>query len=1232
MTEEADCSPPLQCFYNEINKTYELLEHIIANMLQSNQLYWYLMMNCKNCNTPSPPNARFCPNCGQPLTTEAAPTAHTTGAFNQDRYLPRELASKLEALRATGGMGGERRIITMLFCDVKGSTAVAEQLDPEEWTEIINGAFEHMIRPIYKYEGLVPRLMGDAILAFFGAPIAHEDDPQRAVLAGLEIQASIQPYVEEIRKRFDVNFALRVGINTGLVVVGEVGSDLRMEYTAIGDAINLAARMEQTAAPGSVQITDETYKLVAPFFECESLGGIEVKGKSKPVNAYRVLSVKETPGQLRGLEGLSSPLVGREAETSALEELLAALQNGGGAAVTLLGEAGLGKSSLVNTVHANLDSVSIAWLEAHALSYTQSVSYFSWRQIIRASIGASENEAPPEVRAKLRTAWNQLELSTDELPFLEAILAVESQESLQKVMRYQGDALLQHIVSTARAYLCAAASKTSLAIVFDDLHWMDEASLTLLSNLVNLVENNPILFLCLTRPERDTPAWDFTRRIQQELPACSRQIELQPFSSETTNALLVNLLGPRDLPKSLYDQIIQKAEGNPFFVEEIIRSLIETGQIVRTNGDWHAAESTTKISLPRTLSGVLSARIDRLPDDARQTLHFASVIGRSFDMHTLLAIASPTNGLEAHIQKLEHAGLIQNVTGGTQAEYIFRHALIQEAAYNSILLKRRRALHTRVGEYLEATYAERLNEFAPILAHHFFAARDSRSLKYDTLAGEKAARVYANTEAVSHFSRALEVAHRIDIESKQIANLYTQLGSALELSGRHEEALQTYDAMQVFGQERGERSIELSALMAKATIYSTFTQLHNADLSEQTLIQALEISREIGDRDAQVRLHWNLMLNYLFSKRLDQALQYGELALALARGSDNREYLAFVLNDLCRLYTCRGEFEKAHKVIQEARELWISLDNQVMLADSFGSEAEAYFNAGEYNPSLEHSQQGLEICEKIDNLWGQSYDRMLMSFAYFESGQLGCGIQVAEQAVRLGDEAGLLASNSLRSELAWVYAYCGAFEKGYQLIDFAIQEADAKQPAWRAFPQAGKVRMHLLQGDIGSAKETAGNVLLQPISIPYARYTIFISLANIELAAAGGEYERALTLSEELLSEVSPLVRVDIPEVLRWKGNALSALGRLEEAHQVLIEACSLAEASNSNLHLWVVLGSLAQVNSKLGNHKEAEDNLEQARKIVEGIAESLQEVELSRIVPEATPDPGFDALVVRRP
>src|SRR6266545_3338395 len=309
-------------------------------------------MKCPNCQTSNPEEAKFCMNCGHSL----AATVHATdrGIDNVqvkdrslDKFIPQELLTKIQAARAVDAMVGERRVITMLFCDVKGSTAAAEKVDPETWTDIMNGIFEYMIRPIYKYEGTVPRLMGDAILAFFGAPMAHEDDPQRAVLAGLEIQEGIKEYAEEIRLKHGLEFALRVGINTGLVVVGAIGSDLRMEYTAIGDAINLAARMEQTALPGSVQVTDETYRLVAPFFDFEALGEVEVKGKATPIKTYRPLRLKNSPGNLRGLEGLTSPLVGRERQLALLNGQIKQLKTGAGSFVAVIGEAGLGKSTLI---------------------------------------------------------------------------------------------------------------------------------------------------------------------------------------------------------------------------------------------------------------------------------------------------------------------------------------------------------------------------------------------------------------------------------------------------------------------------------------------------------------------------------------------------------------------------------------------------------------------------------------------------------------------------------------------------------------------------------------------------------------------------------------------------------------------------------------------------------------------------------------------------------------------
>ncbi len=1080
-----------------------------------------------------------------------------------------------------------------------------------------------MIRPIYKYEGTVPRLMGDAILAFFGAPIAHEDDPQRAVLAGLEIQEGIKDYAEETHLKYGIEFALRVGINTGLVVVGAIGSDLRMEYTAIGDAINLAARMEQTALPGTVQVTEDTYRLVAPFLDFEPLGEVEVKGKAAPIKTYRPVGLKKSPGSLRGLDGLTSPLVGREVQLALLNQQIKYLRSGAGSFVAVIGEAGLGKSTLVAELKNSNEESGVNWLRGDAVSYTRSVSYFPWRQIIRQSIDAREEDFPGEVRHKLTYICNCCTLPGGDIPFLEAILAVESEESLQVVTGFQGEALVQRMVEAVRGYLCGLAKEGPLAIVFDDLHWADEASLNLLFSLVDLTGRQPLLFICMLRADETAASWDTIQKIQQKIERQYHTVLLEPLHDEQTDVLLTNLLGVNELPKDVRDMIVERADGNPFFIEELIRSLIETNQIVRENAHWRAVHQDANVALPNTLRGVLGARIDRLPELTKHVLQNAAAIGRSFDLRVLKRLTSLNGEFDSQIQYLQKASLVEPF----REEYMFRHVLIQEAAYDSILIKKRVELHRRIAEILEELHANRIEEFAPLLAYHFYVAQDSRSLKYDIFAGEKAARLFANVEAATHFSRALEVAKRNKADSGQIARLFRQLGSALELSSRFEQALTIYDDMQSFGSDNRIRSMEMEALMAKATIYSIFSQLHDSRRSEQMLIEALEISREIGDRVTQAKLNWNLMLTFLFSKRLDQALEYGEIALALARESDDREQLAFVLNDLCRLYTCHGEFEKAHLVIREARELWKSLDHQVMLADSFGSEAEAYFNDGKYEQSLEYSLQGLQICEQINNLWGQSYDRMLMSFAYFEKGQLGRGIQTAERSNQFADEAGLIASSiTMRSELAWVYAYCGEFEKGFRLIETALQVADVKQPAWRSFPQAAKARMHLLQNDIHGAEETIGSSRLQPTSIPYARYTIFVCLANIELAVAKKDFDQALALVKELLDEVTPLTRVDIPEVLRWKASALIGAGRMDEAHQALTEACSLARDSESRLHLWLILSDLAEVHLKFGDQKEAEANREEGADDCGANCRIPERGWIARFVFEPAPGAGVDS------
>lgn len=1161
-------------------------------------------MNCPNCKTVNPESAKFCMNCGAALgaTTGVGEKSQRARAGFLDQYLPQELITKLQAARSGNSLAGERRVITMLFCDVKGSTAAAENLDPEVWTEIINGAFERMIAPIYKYEGLVPRLMGDAILAFFGAPIAHEDDPTRAILAGLEIQAGIKGYADEMRAKHKIEFGLRVGINTGLVVVGEIGSDLRMEYTAIGDAINLAARMEQTAQPGTVQVTEETYKLVAPLFDFEALGDIEVKGKAAPVKAYRVLKAKQTPGQLRGLEGFSSPLVGRSAQLSLFEGFLNQLGKGAGGFAAVVGEAGLGKSSLVAAVQKLEAASLVTWLRGDALSYARSTSYFVWRQVLRQSLTAREGDLPTEVREKLRANCEGHGLAADSIPFLEAILSVESPKSLQVLAGYQGEDFVQRMTEAARGFLQALSVESPLALIFDDLHWADEASLALLINLADLVANQRLLFICMTRPDNHKA---FIQQIQDKLGDKFSQVDLEPLQEDQASLLLTNLVGAEGLPALLREQILKKVEGNPYFVEEMIRSLIETKQIVRANSHWRISDKAVTLSLPGTLNGVLSARIDRLPEAAKQLLQMASVIGRTFDLALLRSLSDLNGGLDDRIKTLHQAGLIQPL----DAEgYIFRHVLVQEAAYNSTLLKRRRELHLRIGEILERLYADRLEEYAPLLAYHFYSAEDKRSLKYDLLAGEKAEQLYANAEAAVHYSRALETAKRISAGKEQIGVLYRKIGHVLELEGQHAEALKNYEAMESFAHETDDLPLELESLTSRATIYSIFTQLHSPLFAQKMLVRALDLAQQIGDQASQAKLHWNLMLNYLFSKVIDKAVEHGEKALTIARANGDREQLAFILNDLTRVYTCTGEFEKGYAVVSEARGLWRELENQSMLADSFGAEAEAGFNAGDYARALDCARQSLEISVTTGNLWGQAYNNMMFGFVTLDQGEVDRAISYMEDSIRLGDQAGLVASSvGERAELGWVYGSFGDTEKGFETSSEALTVALAKLPEWKPLPIAMMVRVLLVKGDLKQAEGLAGPKKIEPISIPYARYTILVELANVELALAQKDFAKALAIVDDIRSEIPSTIRTDISEVLWHKAKALLGLGQVEQARPVLIEAQALAEALGSRMSLWRIYSMLNEIDSQAGRQKEAALFREKAKLNVSYIADHLQ-------------------------
>ena len=703
-------------------------------------------------------------------------------------------------------LAGERRVVTILFCDVKGSTAMAEKLDPEEWAGIMKRAMTFLIPPVTRHDGTVARLMGDAILAFFGAPTTHEDDPQRAVRAGLEIVESIKAFREQLKRERDLDFNVRVGINTGLVFVGAIGADRRVEYTAMGDAINLAARMEQTAEPGSVQITEQTFKLVEPWFEFEALGEIQVKGKSEPIVTYRVLGVKARPGRGRGLEGhgLSAPLVGREQELNSIESCILHLYQGEeGGIVGIIGEAGLGKSRLVVEAKSFASSrgSSVLWLEAQTLSFGQTISYWPFQQILRSWAGITEEDDADTSWAKLESCVRGLfaEETIDYLPYLASLLALEVRgEYAERVKYLDGDAMGKQIFLTSRRFFERLARTQPIILVFEDLHWMDESSTLLLEHLLPLAKTVPFVVFGVSRPERETPAARLRELCERDFADCYMEIRLAPLSESDSAQLIDNLLDIENMSEHLRELIVDKADGNPFFLEEVIRTLIDSGAVARdaSSGRWRTTAQIETIRIPNTIQGVIMARLDHLDEGLKQVLRVASVIGRSFLYRVLKAISEAGQRLDDELIELQTTELIREKQHLPELEYMFKHALAQEATYESILLQKRRELHTRVAQAIESLFAERLEEFYGLLAYHYSQAEAwEKAQEYLLKSADQAGQMAADAEALSLYEQAIaayEHAFGDKWDPVQRASLDRKMGEAFVRRGEYPRAIEYY--------------------------------------------------------------------------------------------------------------------------------------------------------------------------------------------------------------------------------------------------------------------------------------------------------------------------------------------------------------------------------------------------------------------------------------------------------
>jgi class 3 adenylate cyclase/tetratricopeptide (TPR) repeat protein len=1174
-------------------------------------------MICPNCRAENNLGARFCSNCGRELGTRKTISINKQADNQRQSKQSQSGSAPFSSTHQPAPIQGERRVVTILFCDIKGSTALAEKFDPEEWADIMNDVFQQLIDPVHRYGGTVARLLGDAILAFFGAPTAHEDDPQRAVLAGMDIVSNIRRFNEKTGADHDGEIQVRVGIHTGLVVVGEVDSGFRSEYTAIGDAVNLAARMEQTAQPGSVQVSEETYRLVAQYFDFEPLGKIEVKGKSLPVNAYRVEGISERNEARRGIFGFQSPLIGRESEMKRLREAISLVKSGRGQIVCLVGEAGIGKTRLVKEFQREWFSsegpsnwknvLDNSWHETRSISYATHLPYGTFSQLIRNLCGASPGDSHEIIREKIACECLHEDAPKDQCVKVsrafEVLLGIDQGAEQEKL---EGEAFKRELFEAMTLTWRDWSTRSPMVLVFDDLHWADPASIDLLIHLFNLVEEAPILFLCAFRLDREAPAWKIRQEADLNYPHRYIEINLKTLSQQESQNLIDNLLSYTNLPSTLQSAIMEKSEGNPFFVEQIVQSLIEIGVLVKDDqgegeSNWKAARVVDEITIPDTVQALLQARIDRLDENTRQTLQKAAVIGRTFYYRVLKAISENGVVLAKSIAELEKAGLIREAARQNEVEYQFMHSLTQETAYKSILRKRRREYHLKVGEAIERLFPDGLEEAAPLLAYHFSEAGDDRSLDYYRLAGDHAYRLYATTEAAAHYKRALEIAS-IKEDAPLLEHLYIRLGRALELNAQYEEAMQNYEEMEEAAHSINNRALLLSALLARAALHSAPSSAANPETARNLLDRALLMAKDMGDRAAEAKILWNLSLVAARYEDFREGYEYGEQALALARELGLQELAAFTLNDLGWAYIPLGDLEKARNVLHEARSLWKEVDNKPMLVDNYATCSMVSYLEGKFDQALKESELGLQISKEINNLWGQAYSQICSGWIFFERGEPDQAIKSMKECLRLSIQAGFLVPLiSLNVELSAIYASFGAAKKAREHMRQSRLQGFSF-PSWENLWMNTYGARSLLY--IGEANEAEALLEDNEITKETPLVHIFTTAVHQEIARNKKDYHKVIELSNVIIETAKSGLHLFTEQNIGYKGEALLRLGRMEEARDYLGTAISLMENKNIRRLLWQAHTAMAELEAKMGNLSIAFEHQRKAVDIIYFIAD----------------------------
>jgi class 3 adenylate cyclase/tetratricopeptide (TPR) repeat protein len=1143
---------------------------------------------------------RFCGNCGtrlpepvQPAVPDATP--ERLGVMVGSDLLERFRQAGLEAR-------GQRRNVTILFVDLSGFTTLAEQIDNESLFELIQKFIRLLVNIVYKYEGMVDKLTGDGLMALFGAPIAHENNAERAIHSAMEMVAGVRHLGQELKSGLDPkavpyisDLSVHIGLNAGSVIVGGVGADNLMNYTAIGDVVNLARRLEESAGPGSILVSESVFKPNRPLFDFETLHPLSLKGIGQPVPAYRVIGPKAQPGSVRGLEGLHSPMIGRETE---LEQVVGVVQRlidqKRGHLIITIGEAGMGKSRLTAELKARIAGLPLTVLEGHSLTYRKSIAYWIFQDLLRNDLGVSLDTPVAETRILLaeRAASVLGERAPALLPYLEQLLLGEPSDpaAAERIHYLDARQLRQLIFVSVRDILVGIARQGPLLLILEDFHWADEASIELMLFLMDSVRQVPLVIDVISRPFEGSGLNAIQERSRQRLVDYFTVAQLQALPPEQSEQLLYSLLAIPELPGALRQLIIQRSAGLPFYLEEILRMLIENNIIYRAGENWKMTPGAdfTTLGVPDTLQGLILTRFDRLTMLQRRVLQTATVIGQQFSVRVLLAVLhtmDETSAQEA-LAILAERDFILSQPVEVDRSYLFKHVLVSDAIYRTLLNRDRKELHGQVAHVIESLYSDRLESQVELLANHYLKSfMPDRALHYLIRAGNKVAGEYANMQARAYFQQALELLSDVHAAPEQLYQLYMGLGDVLMIQGEYPQARQYYQtAMEAAGSfQAPQGGLERSILQRK--IAATYERQGNYDPSLAFLNTAQE-----------------------------------GLAIlpAPSPGED-----ALILSDMGWIYFRLGALDKAEPLLQKALALAESISQYDVIASIYNRLGGIYFQKEQLDQASGYTLQSLNLRERIGDIAGSARTCNNLGLLYWKTGAWDLALESFNRSFKLhanlGDVEGMV---DLHTNMGLLQLDRGKLEDAR----FHLQESLVTAQQIGHMYHIGRAYMHLshlhiLVEDWNAALENSNYSLACFKSIGVQDHLVevytntglaWLGLGNLDLAQKWGQ--DALDLYAELVKENSPAQSEDQGRAIRLLGRTCQFKGEYARASELLNQSERLFASIGNEIERGRSLSALAMLAVIQGDFEGASARLAEARQVFQKMDAHLDLERLERM------------------